>query len=66
MPMRRVAVRQADVTRAVKGAMAAGLIVARVEIDGSGKIIVIIAQEESKQPQGTPFDEWRAKRAAKA
>jgi hypothetical protein len=33
--------RQADVTRAVKGLVAAGFEVARVEVDKDGKIIVV-------------------------
>jgi hypothetical protein len=35
--------KQVDVTRAVKGAVAAGLSVGRVEIDRKGKIIVVMA-----------------------
>ena len=34
--------RQSDVTRAVKGAVAAGATVSRIEIDKDGKIVVLI------------------------
>jgi hypothetical protein len=39
--------RQRDVTAAIKAAAAAGLLVARVEIDKSGKIVIVTgAQQE--------------------
>jgi hypothetical protein len=39
--------RQGDVTKALKGAAAAGIDVGRVEIDRDGKIIVIVAEPAS-------------------
>jgi hypothetical protein len=33
---------QADVTRAIRGAQAAGLTIARVEIDVEGKIVIVL------------------------
>jgi hypothetical protein len=61
--------RQTDVTRAVKGALSAGLTVQRVEVDKTGKIVVVIAgneQESAEEPN--PWDTHVAdkKRAAKA
>jgi hypothetical protein len=47
--------KQADVTRAVKGAVAAGLSVGRVEIDRDGKIIVI-AQGSLSATTANPCD----------
>jgi hypothetical protein len=41
MPARPSPFRQADVTRAVKGAVAAGVPVGRVEIDRNGKIVIV-------------------------
>lgn len=60
---RRVAFRTTDLTRALKGASAGGLKVARVEIDLDGKI-VIVSEGERREP-ATVFDDWKAKRDAR-
>jgi len=39
--------RQCDLERAIKGAKAAGLEISKVEIDKSGKIIVIIGKPDT-------------------
>lgn len=49
-----VKVRQADVARAVRGALKAGLSVSRVEVDASGKIIVICG--DAPAPVASPAD----------
>ncbi len=41
--------KQGDITRAVKGAIAAGVDVARVEIDQTGKIIIQLAKVGNKE-----------------
>lgn len=38
--------KQADVTRAVRGTVAAGVEVQRIEIDQSGKIVVVAGKPE--------------------
>ena len=43
MTNRPATFKQVDVTRAVKGAVAAGLAVARVEVDRTGKIVIFSA-----------------------
>lgn len=48
MTRRAVAFRQADVSRAVKGAAAAGLAIARVEVGSDGKIVIVTAPEPNK------------------
>jgi len=48
MTRRAVAFRQADVSRAVKGAAAAGLAIARVEVNADGKIVIVTALEPEK------------------
>jgi len=49
--------RQADVTRAVKAVTAAGVHIARIEIDKAGKIV--IAAEANGQPgESTEGNEW--------
>jgi hypothetical protein len=50
--------RQQDVTRAVKAVTAAGVHIARIEIDKAGKI-VIIATDAAGQPAHIPeANEW--------
>jgi hypothetical protein len=48
MTRRAVAFRQADVSRAVKGAAAAGLAIARVEVNADGKIVIVTAPAPEK------------------
>lgn len=50
--------RQKDVTRAVKAVVAAGMGVRRVEVDKSGKIVVITGTEGEAAPGTT--NEWDA------
>jgi hypothetical protein len=50
--------RQQDVTRAVRAVAAAGVHIARVEIDKTGKIVIITA-EPTDQPAATMEEnEW--------
>ena len=49
--------KQGDVTKALKGAVAAGLDVKRVEIDRDGKIVVVAGQPEpALSPDGNEWD----------
>jgi hypothetical protein len=49
MSERRVSpFKQIDVTRALKGAKAAGMDVAKVEIDKDGRIVVIIGEPDAR------------------
>ncbi len=54
--------RQRDVTAAVKAVVAAGVAVARIEIDRGGKIVIIVGKGgESGNPNGDESDaanEW--------
>jgi hypothetical protein len=61
--MARVAFKQADVSRALRGAVSAGLKPARAEIDASGRIIIVFG-EANAEPV-TDFDDWKAKRDAR-
>ena len=48
---------QIDVTRAVKGALAAGLPVGRVEVCGDGTIVIVAASETDQHTtKGNPWD----------
>ena len=49
--------RQRDVTKAVKAVAAAGVEIARVEIDRNGKIIVIMGKP-AETAEGTQRNEW--------
>jgi hypothetical protein len=55
----RHAFRQADITRAIKAAQAAGQEVSRFEIDHDGRIVIIIGKqgEEPVKPDKNPWDE---------
>ena len=56
--------KQVDVSRAVKGATAAGLKVSRVEIDADGKIVLVSGDAAPKGP-ASDFDTWKGKRDAR-
>jgi hypothetical protein len=53
---RRLAFTQAEIARAVKGARAAGLPLKRIEIDGSGKIVLVAGDPESDPADENPWD----------
>jgi hypothetical protein len=54
MPRAPSTFRQSDVTRALKAVVAAGVGIARVEIDKSGKIVIVTSSE----PEGAEANEW--------
>lgn len=62
MAKRPTPFRQADVTRAIKGAVAAGLAPSRAEIDAQGKIVLDLGKPVEAR---SALDGWKAaKRAA--
>jgi hypothetical protein len=50
--------RQGDLTRVVKAVRAAGVEVARVEVDKAGRIVVVTAKEGENQPPEGEANEW--------
>jgi hypothetical protein len=51
--------RQTDLTRALKGALAAGMEIARVEIDKDGRIVVVTRKEHGGPGgDGKGENEW--------
>lgn len=54
---------QADVAKALKGAIAAGFDVGAVEIGSDGAIRIVRANGKGNNSPTTPFDEWQASRA---
>jgi len=50
--------RQQDVTRAVKAVTAAGVHIARIEIDKAGKIVIITAEATDQPGEITEGNEW--------
>jgi hypothetical protein len=50
--------RQQDVTRAVRAVVAAGVDIARVEIDKTGKITIIALGAEQRGEQREEANEW--------
>jgi hypothetical protein len=57
MPRGQCTFRQGDVTKAVKAVLAAGVRVARVEVDRAGRIVVI-AGEPATAEQAKEVGEW--------
>ncbi len=57
--------KQADVVRAVKAARAAGLNVARVEIERDGRIVLFDRSAATPEP-AIDFDKWKVKRDARS
>jgi hypothetical protein len=64
--------RQQDVTRAVKAVAAAGVGVARVEIDKAGKIVIVTTDASTGRSQRgevcnewAPLDAWRVSRGTR-
>ena len=51
------AFKQVDIKRAAKGALDAGLNVARVEIDREGKIVVVVGEVEKVGGESNPWDQ---------
>jgi hypothetical protein len=52
--------RQQDVTRAVKAVTAAGVHIARIEIDKAGKIVIITADTPDQSGKMREANEWDA------
>jgi hypothetical protein len=55
--------RQADLTRALKGALNAGVKPSRAEIDADGKLVIVFDDESAEV---MPLDKWRAGRGSRA
>jgi hypothetical protein len=54
----RLSVRQSDIARAIKGAQAAGISIAQVEIGPAGKIVITSADPEKNLVQD-PYIAWK-------
>jgi hypothetical protein len=50
--------KQGDVTRAVKGARAAGVEVQRIEIDKDGRIVIVAGEPEENGEATKGQNEW--------
>jgi hypothetical protein len=57
MSRRPCVFRQRDVTRAVKAVAAAGVAVAKVEVDKDGKIVVVVGEPDKAEVK-TEVNEW--------
>jgi hypothetical protein len=55
--------RLTDLTRALKGARAAGVEVARFEIDTDGRIVVVTTESADIGDERNDLDKWIASRA---
>lgn len=61
---RRLRFKEADVSRALKGALKAGLDVGRVEIDASGRIVIL--PKGAVTESANELDKWVERHASKA
>jgi hypothetical protein len=50
--------RQQDVTRAVKAVAAAGVHISRIEIDKTGKIVIVTNEPPDEPGEMTEANEW--------
>ena len=64
MPRGPSSFKQADVRRALRGAVTAGVEIARVEIDARNGNIVILTPRDPGTPVA-PYDLWKAKNNAR-
>lgn len=64
MPRKKPTFSQADLTRALKGAEAAGIKVGRFSIDPNGRIDIILVGDVTPDA-ADEFDSWKAKRNAR-
>jgi hypothetical protein len=58
MPRAPSTFRQQDVTKAVKAVAAAGVHIARIEIDKAGKIVIITGGATDQLGENTEANEW--------
>ena len=58
MAKRPAPIRKAEIERTVKGVIATGLSITRIEVDG-GKIVIYI--NKGAADQESPLEEWRRK-----
>jgi hypothetical protein len=58
LPRRPCIFRQTDLTRALKGAQAAGIAIGRFEINKDGKIVVVAKKPESPRDGEDERNEW--------
>lgn len=58
MANRPATIRQADIARTVKGVVAAGLSISRVEVEG-GKLVIYTSEADAEP--ASALDEWRRK-----
>ena len=61
MPARPAAIRKAEIVRTVKGVIATGLSITRIEVEG-GKLVIYTGDGEAQQE--SPLVVWRRKNGA--